>query len=132
MNVLLSFIATFLTLLVSVFGLRPLQEFVQQLPRTVRIARRYLGENFDDFVKFVCCPKCHCVYSLENCKIVLPNKTVVSGRCSYIKFPDHPQPARRRPCNTLLMKTVRTSSGTKSLYQSHQDTHRTLQESDKK
>ena len=114
-NVLLSFIATFLTLLVSVFGLRPLQEFVQHLPRTVRIARRYLGGNFDNFIKFVSCPKCHCVYPLEDCKVVLPNRMVVSGRCSYIKFPNHPQPARR-PCNTLLMKTVRTSSGTTSLY----------------
>lgn len=46
----------------------------------------------------------------------MPNKTVESERCSYVKFPNHPQRARRRPCNTLLMKTVRTSSGTTSLY----------------
>lgn len=53
---------------------------------------------------------------MKKCTVVLPNKSVVSTRCSYVMFPNHPQRTRRRPCNTILMKTVRTSCGTTSLY----------------
>ena len=44
------------------------------------------------------------------------NKQVVSKTCSHIVFPNHPQRAHRQPCNTLLMKTVRTKAGTTALY----------------
>lgn len=116
MNVILAFIATLVTLLLIAFGLRSLQEFTEQLPRTVTTARRYLGGNVDSFMKFVSCPKCHQIYPIESCKTYLPNRTVTSGRCSYIKFRNHPQRTQRNACNTVLMKTVRTSAGTTTLY----------------
>ena len=116
MNVALTFIATFLTLLISAFGLNPLKEFVSQLPRTVNTARGYLGNNSDSFTKYFSCPKYHSVYVLGSCKIVQPDKSVISRRCCYIKFPNHPHQAHRQPCGTLLMKKLRTSAGTTTLY----------------
>lgn len=116
MNVALTFIATFLTLLIAAFGLQPLKEFVSQLPRTVITARGYLGGNSDSFAKYASCPKCHSVYVLESCKIVQPDKSVISRRCCYVKFPNHPHEAHRQPCDTLLMKKIRTSAGTTTLY----------------
>ena len=116
MNIALTFIATFLRLLISAFGLNPLKEFVSQLPRTVNTARGYLGNNSDSFTKYASCPKCHSVYVLGSCKIVQPDKSVISRRCCYIKFPNHPHQAYRQPCGTLLMKKLRTSAGTTTLY----------------
>lgn len=112
MNVLLAFIATFLMFLVRIFGVPSLRDVVLQLPKTVYLARKYIGGEKDRFLKFASCPTSHSIFPLDSCKIVLPNKTVVSARCSY----DHPHSARRLPCNSVLLKTVRTSSGTSSLY----------------
>lgn len=115
MNTLLIFMVTFLKVLSAVFQL-PLHAFVQHLPQTAAGARRYLRGNVDNFIKYVSCPKCHSIFHIESCKVVLPNRTVISGTCSHILFPHHPQRIRRQPCNTVLMKTVRTSAGTSTLY----------------
>ena len=37
-------------------------------------------------------------------------------KCSYVRFPQHPQLFRRTACNTELMKVVKSSSGTTSFY----------------
>ena len=53
---------------------------------------------------------------MDTCKIVLPNKSLESRSCSYVRFPNHPHPHFRKPCDVLLLKNVRTSAGTVSLY----------------
>ena len=116
MNVMLGFVATFLMLLLRAFGLQPLKEFVSQLPRTVRSARGYLGGNSDNFTKYASCPKCHSVYPVESSTSVNLDRSFISRKCSFVKFPKHPQRAYRQPCDTLLMKTMRTSAGTTTLY----------------
>lgn len=116
MNVLLAFIATFLAFLLRMFGASMLQGIVQQLPKTVYLARKYLGVHKDRFIKYASCPRCHSIYSIESCKVVLPNGSPMSSKCSHVEFPNHPQRVRRSPCNSVLLKTVRTSCGTSSLY----------------
>lgn len=110
-NVVLAFLANFILLLVTVFGAQQLQEFVSQLPRCVVSARAYLGGNRDDFSKYVSCQKCHSVYNLENSTILQLDKSIVSTKCNFIRFPQHPKQVHRQPCGTFLMKTVRTSAG---------------------
>ena len=55
------------------------------------------------------------IFHTESCK-VLSNRTVVSGMCPFVMFPNHPQKIHRQPCNAVLLKTMRTSSGSTTLY----------------
>lgn len=47
---------------------------------------------------------------------MLPNKSIISAVCHDIEFPNHPHKSRRKPCQTLLMKSIQTSTGTTTLY----------------
>ena len=117
MGVLLAFFATFLNLLSSIFGLERFSEFVQQLPHNTYRSRKYIGHEGDCFKKYVSCPKCHYVYDLDICSCKMPDGTIQSRKCTFVKFPNHPMNAlRRRYCDGVLMKTVKTSSGTLALY----------------
>ena len=44
------------------------------------------------------------------------NSNTVLHRCSYVKFPNHPQSQHCKPCSAMLMKKVKSSAGTTSLY----------------
>ena len=116
MSILFAFILQLLKLLVRNFGLSAIKEMVEQLPHNVYTARKYFGGNIDRFIKYVSCPKCHEIYPMDNCKVVLPDKSIVSRTCSFVRFPTHPHTIRRRPCGMVLMKSVKTSCGTTSLY----------------
>ena len=123
MSILLFFIAKFLALIpVS-------QRVVDQLPQTIATAKKLIGTDRDRFSKYASCPKCHTIYPLDSCKLVLGDKSVQSRLCCHIEFPNHPQVHRRCPCDTLLMKTVRTSSGTTSLRAKQLYCYRSLIES---
>ena len=117
MNILLAFIATFLKVLVSGFRLANLEETVKRIPRNIYTARKYVGGgHIDRFMKYASCPKCHHIYPIDSCKVILPDKTVVSAKCTNVVFPHHPQWIRRSPCDSVLMKQVKTPYGTTSLY----------------
>ena len=115
--VLLTFLATFLQLVSSTLDLSKLAAFLKQLPRNIYQARKYVGRNKDAFTKYVSCPKCHYVYDMEVCRKAMPDGSFQSSLCTSVKYPNHPQSAlRHRMCNTELMKSVKTSSGTVVLY----------------
>jgi hypothetical protein len=103
MNVLFAFIARFLNLLIAMFQLTALRKTVQYLPGNIYAARKFIGGNHDRFVKYASCPRCHQIHPLDDCKVVLPNKSIVLSRCSYVTFPYHPHRKYQQPCNTLLM-----------------------------
>ena len=109
MNIILLFIAKFYSLVGRV------QNFIDQLPPNIAAARKSAGINRDDFSRYASCPKCHAVYPLDSCKVVSLDKTVQSRCCIHVKFPNHPHAYKRHPCDTPLMKTVRTSPGTTTL-----------------
>ena len=92
--------------------------FLDQLPRGIAAAKKCLGYQCDDFVKYAVCPSCHTIYNIDDCKRMLPNNTVLSATCDYVMFPNHPQKSRRKKCGTLLKKSVKTSSGSVFLYPS--------------
>ena len=93
-----------------------LKELAEQIPTDVRNAKKYIGTLSDTFHKYAACPKCHSVYVLDTCKVNSSNNTIVSRKCNYIQFPNHPHSLQRSRCDTLLMKIVRSSHGTNVLY----------------
>lgn len=104
-------VSTFLTLLVTLFGLSTLSEFVKQLPKSFIQARKYIGHNRDDFTRYVSCPKCHYIYDIDICTIRMPDRTIQSRKCTFVKFPNHPQRVHRmKKCDTVLMKPVKRNN----------------------
>ena len=114
LKIIFAFFATFLGLIVSTFKVAPLQALVTKLPRSLISARKVIGTTLDNFVKYVCCPQYHSIYHYDEC--VLNGKQQDSQKCSYIKFSTHPQSQHRTPCGTVLLKTVKSSTGNKFLY----------------
>lgn len=116
LNILLRFFSKFFVVLGQSLQLQPLQDFGKSLPQSVAAGKAKLGTNIDSFTKLVTCPSCNSLYLLEDCIIRQTNGELVSKLCDFIQYPHHPQAKFRRPCGTMLMKTVKTSSGTKALY----------------
>ena len=75
--------------------------------KKVSTAHKMLGINKDRFRKCLC-PTCSELYLINKFDM----KKGTNGKCAHIKFPDHPQIWRRKPCGTELLKKVKTSAGT--------------------
>ena len=84
MGALFLFFASFFGVLISVFGLSHMSEFVKHLPKTALQARKFVGHCRDNFTKYVSCPKCHYVYDMDICKIRMPDKTFQSRKWYYL------------------------------------------------
>lgn len=129
LNILLRFFSLFLTLLEKVFSMNLITGLISKLPYNVRSAKVFLSCKGDSFQKYSSCPKCNPIYDLEDCKQTLPDKSVISAECKYVAFPDHPHSSRRVPCNTVLMKKVKTPSGTTALYPRQMYCYKSVKES---
>lgn len=116
LGILLTFFAVMVHIFGNTFHINALKDFSKQLPRTVQAARNILGQKFDHFRKWACCPSCSTLYAIAECEVIMPDGSKSSKECSHIRFPNHPQARFRQPCGTTLMKTVRTSNGTMYLY----------------
>ena len=90
MAALFKFLAMIFGLVGSTLGVSSLKEFASSLPSSLLAGRKALGTSTDDFEKFVCCPTCSCIYRIEDCQERLPNGKIVSKKCSFIQFPQHP------------------------------------------
>lgn len=53
----------------------------------------------------------------------------VSAKCPFVEYPNHTQPARRRTCGELLLKSVTLLDGTKKLYPFKSYCYKPIQES---
>lgn len=127
--ILLKFIKGFLKYIGELCQLETLIEFAKSLPETMYSIHKSLGLKNDNFVKYVVCPKCKNVYNMDDCVIRKLNGNVVSAKCSYVGFPRHPHPHRRRPCGTILMKSMRSHTGKKFLHPKEIYCYRKLTES---
>ena len=114
LNVLLSFFAMFFCSLSRISLVFP-QAFLDGLPRNVKAARNLASSNRNSLQHYVCCPSCHFIYEKKKCIVQGENGEMESLRCTYTKFPNHPQLHRRTKCNTLLMKKIKLTSGKISL-----------------
>ncbi len=88
---------------------------IETLPRNTSIARKIIGQEKEAFQRWVCCPKCHSLYTLKDSKEIKVNGLTVSKQCGFVRFPEHPQMRYRQPCCTLLLKSVRSPYGSTTL-----------------
>ena len=109
LNVLLSFFAMFFGLLAKQFPSLSFKSFVHLLPSNIATIHRAVGGHRDEFEKYVCCPSCHSIYPLA--EFVSSQRggkvNMVQKKCSYVRFPNHPQHQHRKPCGTPLMKLIK-------------------------
>ena len=101
------FFSTFLGVIAGTFNLQRLQKFVTTLPRGLYAARNNVNEKTRHDFQFACCPSCYSVYPQDECIINLARGQQESKKCSFIKFPSHPQTRFRSPYGTVLMKTIK-------------------------
>ena len=105
-EILLLFISTFFSLLAQVFTSDKLVAFARKLPKTIYRAKKLIGANVDNFLRYTVCPKCYHLYPVESCKVQLADGSTVSKLCDHVEFPEHPHITQRQPCTTVLMKKV--------------------------
>ena len=79
-------------------------------------ARSVAGNPKSKFERLVCCPNCRSIYHRQECIIKLPDGSLESKRCSFVRFPNHLQVHHRKSCDTVLMKKVKSSSRRVVLY----------------
>ena len=114
LNVIFNFFALFLSSLNQISINFP-EALLAQLPKNVQAARLLIGLKRKSLKHYICCPNCHSIYERESCCAVGNNGEVESLRCTYVKFPNHPQLHHRKKCNTQLMKRIKLQSGKISL-----------------
>ena len=114
-SLMLMFMAKFLSYLGLCFGIEALQKLSEVFPCTLYRAKKCLGRLQERFSRFVTCPKCHKVYKKEDSWTLDHSGKKVSCTCSYVRYPRHIQARMRAPCGSLLLKTVRSSSGSEYL-----------------
>ena len=84
-------------------------------PQSIYKLRKAFSLHSDNFHKYVVCPSCDSVYVFENC-YNSHNGTLEPTTCSYIRFPNHPHPSKRKPCGHKLLRKVSLRNGTEKLY----------------
>lgn len=105
LDVLLKFLSMFFKTLGKV---TPLPEsFLKLLPSSTYSARKMSDNKREEFVRYVSCPNCHCLYSLDECVAKTSGGQTEPKTCSYIRFPTHSQPQHRKPCGGQLLKKVK-------------------------
>ena len=100
------FIKYFIYLLAFSYQAPKLKKLSDEIPVTTTTAEKLLQIDNLGIVEYVVCPKCHSVYDYENCVVTLRSGKKESKTCCFVKYPSHPHPSKRLPCNTLLLKTV--------------------------
>lgn len=80
-------------------------------------------------IRYVSCPDCHCLYSLADCVVKTSDGHMESKKCSYVRFPLHPQAQHRKACGAQLMKKVKRKCNGTTLYPKRVYCYKSLVES---
>ena len=81
-----------------------------KFPKTLQNARAMVVTQDVSFTEYVVCQKCSAIYNYDDCFTKLPNGTLISKKCQYVKYPNHPQVSRRKPCNASLLQKVKVGT----------------------
>lgn len=87
------------------------QVFVDLFPKTLYKVKKLIGFDKDQFIKYVCCPKCNKLYKYSDAIYIDRHGLKHSVLCNNVKFPNHPQEKMRAPCKEALMKEVIAING---------------------
>lgn len=109
MTLLLSFFKYYFKVLGNIFCDLRLHQFALEIPSKSNAAYRLLKIPDNSFVKYVVCTSCNSIYELEKC-LSTNSGTIEAKKCWYTAYPNHPHPARRKPCGSQLLRRVRSGS----------------------
>lgn len=109
--VLLKFVKEFLKYLGEICQVDVLVEFARLIPETMYMVYKTINLEKDNFERFAVCPVCKSLYAINDCIKTNRDGSVVSAKCSHVRYPQHPHQSHRRKCGTKLMKTVRSRAG---------------------
>ena len=110
---ILRFMKYFVKLLGTIYKCPALHKVSDRIPLKVITAEKILGIHDREVIEYVVCPSCHSIYSYEDCILTVGNGQTQSKLCQHIKYPNHPHPSKRKPCGTVLLKTVSSKKGNK-------------------
>lgn len=107
-TVLLRFLSLFFHHLANITQLESFKMLTDTFPDTLLKAQRVARLNRDDFIKYVCCPKCFAIYNMEDCFDEVGTQRILRLCCS-ARFPRHPWRSMRGVCSSTLLKTIKMS-----------------------
>ena len=126
-EVLLIFFHTFASIIVANFS--TLKTIGTQLPSTVYNLRKFFYSKEDPFKKYVVCPVCFSIYEHDSMIETDDLGKEIPKKCSYIRFPNHPQMNRRIECGGSLFKTVKLQGGKRKLRARYEYAYQPLKQS---
>ena len=73
-------------------------------PTSLHLMKKFIGMDTSNsnITNYVVCPKCCCLYNVEDCCIV-EDGAIKLKRCGEIPFPNHRQQVYREKCNSPLL-----------------------------
>jgi len=86
---------------------------VDQFPKTLYKGKKIAMLHQDEFQKYVVCPDCAKLYTVEDSIYLDKDRKQRSKTCDYIEFPNHPQNHHRKKCGAVLLKTLVNCDGEK-------------------
>ena len=109
---LLRFVKYFVRALGVAFQCEALVHTAHCIPVGLQTVHKLLRIAGTNFIQYVVCPKCHSMYDYKSCIFRGSDGQLISKNCCHIAYPKHPHASRRKSCGSLLLKKVRTKSGT--------------------
>ena len=111
-EILLKFLKVFFSVLSQ--HINGLTVVASSIPASLYMFHKFLGTSEERFTKYVVCIKCFKLYKVEDAVTSISGVTV-SRACDNILFPNHPFSRFRKKCGQVLMTTLVSSSGRKTL-----------------
>ena len=106
LNVMFKFLSLLFLKLGDITGSVDMKTLSQHFPSSLMLARKVQSGDSANFSKLIVCQKCSTTYRYEDC---LERNGI--KKCTYVRFPRHPQKRMRVPCNSPLLKLIKTASG---------------------
>ena len=77
---------------------------IASFPKSLYLAKKYLGFSNDVFDKYVICENCGSSYTFNEC--LTTTTDFKQKQCNHVAYRDHPRPSCRNPCAVNLMKEI--------------------------
>lgn len=115
-NMAMEVLLKLLSLFIKLFGKAIVSDenvIADKIPNDIPAAYKFLSKKSDDFISYVVCPNCDCIYDYDDCIKTTTFGQKESKLCRHIAYPNHPHVSRRQECKAQLLKKVRSGKGYK-------------------